>query len=202
MRRTRPRRTRRPTRGRRSLAAAGRASKPSLAPMNTTTASGASLATCSLREFAPVEQGPIFEMPVPTCASRTVSTSASERRRRRVVSSGIDSESPSPAACLSGRPAPNVRRGARGETSPAAQVVRRPTECGPARVPKLRRGPILVFEHSHASVGASSNGIWSARPSHAACRTASIIDRKALGSISSPSERIDEPSKGGAGAPR
>ena len=45
--------------------------KPSLAPMNTTTASGSVLSTC-LADSLPQSSRSVFEMPVPTCASRTV----------------------------------------------------------------------------------------------------------------------------------
>jgi hypothetical protein len=49
-----------------------RIGKPSFAPRNITTASGASLAWRS--DSLPQSSSPVFEIPVPICGSRTVAT--------------------------------------------------------------------------------------------------------------------------------
>ena len=77
-------------------------SKPSLAPTNITTASGASRRVWRAAS-SPQSASPSFDSPVPTCGSRSTSTPSPTSRRASSASSGIESESPVTSSLPSGR---------------------------------------------------------------------------------------------------
>ena len=167
--------------------------KPSLAPMNTTTASGWRSRTCWVRELAPVDEPALRDARCPRAGR------AARRRRRRsrqpprgLASSGIASESPVTSSVSSG--ARRLGLGAqlgRVERVRASPPARRPraafgVESKPPSLAHVRRRS----RKASASSPHSSNGSRSP-PSRRACRPPRTTSRSKPGCISSPAVRTD-----------
>src|ERR1035437_9315091 len=168
--------------------------KPSLAPMNTTTASGWSCLTCRAASFAQLTMK-VVEMPVPRCGSRITRTPAGASSCARSESSGWDIESPvTSSVCsarLGGAGAPIVlgskASGVTGGMRPASPAAPSWKPPGP---PRLGSGE----SHAVALWLTLASGRRSAiQP--AGRPTASTASRPTPEFISSPALRIEAPSK-------
>ncbi len=164
--------------------------------MNTTTASGSSLATC-LADSLPQSSRSVFEIPVPTCTSRTVLTPSPASRRASSASSGWASESPVTRTVFSSRGrsafAPSsTGSNSEGDTGPPAAA--RPPPAGvaaSAKPPPPSRSSSGESQAS-ASPAADSSGSRSASQP-VGLPTASTTSRWNPGSISSPALRTEPP---------
>ena len=129
-------------------------SKPSFAPMNTTTASGSETASLLLVDSRPQSATPVFQMPVPREGrARPRPRGSRSSRRARLMSSGIDGESPVTSSVPSS-PAGAARRpssaGSNDEVAPAYAAT------GAARAGLLEAAGVahaLVLEEGERVVG-------------------------------------------------
>ena len=163
--------------------------------MKTTVASGRRSDTCSL-DSLPQSTRPVFEIPVPTCGSRSTSIPSSLSARRRAIStsSGMASESPVTSSLSSARGGSGLAPSSAGskesgETAGTAPESERRPSSKPAPAPAPSSSRKARASSPHSSKGRRSATQPAGSP------TVRTTSRWNPGRRSSPAWRTDEPSK-------